>query len=84
MPVPIIAGFVGGVGLMGSFNGLNTYAAGISLPSLPSLAFILLAAQVLKYVCRSPPFPPRGGHKWEIYHPVHIFRGRECAGRPTD
>jgi hypothetical protein len=28
MAVPIIAGFVGGVGLMGSFNGLNTYAAG--------------------------------------------------------
>ncbi|KAL2866440.1 putative MFS transporter [Aspergillus lucknowensis] len=27
MVVPIIAGFVGGVGLMGSFNGLNTYAA---------------------------------------------------------
>ncbi|KAL4943913.1 hypothetical protein BDV06DRAFT_234158 [Aspergillus oleicola] len=27
MAVPIIAGFVGGTGLMGSFNGLNTYAA---------------------------------------------------------
>ncbi|KAL4927007.1 putative MFS transporter [Aspergillus undulatus] len=27
MPVPIIAGFIGGAGLMGSFNGLNTYAA---------------------------------------------------------
>ncbi|KAL5048456.1 major facilitator superfamily domain-containing protein [Aspergillus fruticulosus] len=32
MAVPIIAGFVGGVGLMGSFNGLNTYAAE-ALPS---------------------------------------------------
>ncbi|RAL13744.1 putative MFS transporter [Aspergillus homomorphus CBS 101889] len=27
MPLPIIAAFFGGVGLMGSFNGLNTYAA---------------------------------------------------------
>ncbi|KAL4874102.1 hypothetical protein BDV12DRAFT_191965 [Aspergillus spectabilis] len=32
MVVPIIAGFFGGVGLMGSFNGLNTYAAE-ALPS---------------------------------------------------
>lgn len=28
MAVPIIAAFWAGVGLMGSFNGLNTYAAG--------------------------------------------------------
>ncbi|GKZ55551.1 hypothetical protein AnigIFM49718_000628 [Aspergillus niger] len=28
MVVPIIAAFFGGVGLMGTFNGLNTYAAG--------------------------------------------------------
>lgn len=27
MPVPIIAAFFAGVGLLGSFNGLNTYAA---------------------------------------------------------
>ncbi|KAL5338846.1 major facilitator superfamily domain-containing protein [Aspergillus crustosus] len=27
MAVPIVAGFFGGVGLMGGFNGLNTYAA---------------------------------------------------------
>ncbi|KAL4980864.1 major facilitator superfamily domain-containing protein [Aspergillus desertorum] len=32
MAVPTIAGFIGGVGLMGSFNGLNTYAAE-ALPS---------------------------------------------------
>ncbi|KAL4987645.1 major facilitator superfamily domain-containing protein [Aspergillus falconensis] len=32
LAVPIIAGFVGWVGLMGSFNGLNTYAAE-ALPS---------------------------------------------------
>lgn len=29
MGVPIAAGFFGGVGLMGGFNGLNTYAAGL-------------------------------------------------------
>jgi MFS family permease len=28
MPVPIVAAFVGGFALMGSFNSLNTYAAG--------------------------------------------------------
>ena len=28
MAVPIISAFFGGLGLMGSFNGLNTYAAG--------------------------------------------------------
>lgn len=28
MAVPVIAAFWAGVGLMGSFNGLNTYAAG--------------------------------------------------------
>ncbi|KAL2846770.1 major facilitator superfamily domain-containing protein [Aspergillus pseudodeflectus] len=32
MALPIVAGFVAGVGLMGSFNGLNTYAAE-ALPS---------------------------------------------------
>lgn len=84
MPVPIIAGFVGGVGLMGSFNGLNTYAAGISLSLLPFLPFILLEAQILMCVCRSSPLPPRRGHKWEVYHPVYIFRRRQCAGCPTD
>ena len=30
MVVPIIAAFFSGAGLMGSFNGLNTYAAGKS------------------------------------------------------
>jgi hypothetical protein len=39
MAVPIIAGFFGGMGLMGSFNGLNTYAAGLFLP--PSLFWII-------------------------------------------
>lgn len=29
MVVPIISAFVGGVALMGSFNGLNTYTAGM-------------------------------------------------------
>lgn len=28
MPVPIISAFFAGVGLLGSFNGLNTYSAG--------------------------------------------------------
>ena len=47
MAVPIISAFFGGLGLMGSFNGLNTYAAGkythththiyIYLPSAPPL-----------------------------------------------
>lgn len=32
MVVPIIAAFFGGVGLMGTFNGLNTYAAGTFIP----------------------------------------------------
>lgn len=30
MPVPIISAFFAGVGLLGSFNGLNTYSAGPS------------------------------------------------------
>lgn len=30
MPVPIISAFFAGVGLLGSFNGLNTYSAGSS------------------------------------------------------
>lgn len=33
MPVPIISAFTAGVGLLGSFNGLNTYSAG--KPSIP-------------------------------------------------
>ena len=28
LAVPVITAFAGGMGLMGSFNGLNTYAAG--------------------------------------------------------
>lgn len=32
MPVPIISAFFAGVGLLGTFNGLNTYSAG-ELPS---------------------------------------------------
>lgn len=28
MPVPIISAFFAGVGLLGAFNGLNTYSAG--------------------------------------------------------
>jgi hypothetical protein len=32
MAVPVIAAFWAGVGLMGSFNGLNTYAAGEFFP----------------------------------------------------
>ena len=36
MVVPIIAAFFGGVGLMGTFNGLNTYAAGPFIPYFTS------------------------------------------------
>lgn len=30
MPVPVVSAFTAGVGLLGSFNGLNTYSAGKS------------------------------------------------------
>ncbi|BCS30226.1 putative MFS transporter [Aspergillus puulaauensis] len=47
MPVPIIAGFVGGVGLMGSFNGLNTYAA----EALPShRAEVISGKYIIQYI----------------------------------
>lgn len=29
MPVPVISAFAAGVGLLGTFNGLNTYSAGM-------------------------------------------------------
>lgn len=29
MPVPVISAFTAGVGLLGTFNGLNTYSAGM-------------------------------------------------------
>jgi len=31
MPVPVISAFTAGVGLLGTFNGLNTYSAGMCL-----------------------------------------------------
>ncbi|KAL4901873.1 hypothetical protein BDW74DRAFT_169846 [Aspergillus multicolor] len=47
MPVPIIAGFVGGVGLMGSFNGLNTYAA----EALPAhRAEVIAGKYIVQYI----------------------------------
>ncbi|KAL3435621.1 major facilitator superfamily domain-containing protein [Aspergillus tetrazonus] len=47
MAVPIIAGFVGGVGLMGSFNGLNTYAA----EALPShRAEVIAGKYIIQYL----------------------------------
>jgi hypothetical protein len=62
MALPIVAAFVAGVGLMGSFNGLNTYAAGlISLLFLgPGGHFVCcfmdeIANVVLRY--RSTPLP---------------------------
>ncbi|OJJ47979.1 hypothetical protein ASPZODRAFT_141531 [Penicilliopsis zonata CBS 506.65] len=42
MPVPIISAFFAGVGLMGSFNGLNTYAAGTSIILLLLLSMLIL------------------------------------------
>ncbi|KAL4998182.1 major facilitator superfamily domain-containing protein [Aspergillus recurvatus] len=47
MAVPIIASFVGGVGLMGSFNGLNTYAA----EALPShRAEVIAGKYIIQYL----------------------------------
>lgn len=37
MPVPVIFAFLAGLGLMGSFNGLNTYTAGMIFLLYPSL-----------------------------------------------
>ncbi|KAL3476267.1 major facilitator superfamily domain-containing protein [Aspergillus californicus] len=47
MAVPIIAGFAGGVGLMGSFNGLNTYAA----EALPNKRFEVISGKyIIQYI----------------------------------
>ncbi|KAL4917520.1 major facilitator superfamily domain-containing protein [Aspergillus aurantiobrunneus] len=47
MPVPIIAGFVGGTGLMGSFNGLNTYTA----EAIPShRAEVISGKYIIQYI----------------------------------
>ncbi|KAL4806407.1 major facilitator superfamily domain-containing protein [Aspergillus unguis] len=47
MAVPIIAGFVGGTGLMGSFNGLNTYAA----EALPAhRAEVISGKYIIQYI----------------------------------
>ncbi|KAL2815082.1 major facilitator superfamily domain-containing protein [Aspergillus cavernicola] len=47
MAVPIVAAFFGGVGLMGSFNGLNTYAA----EALPSKRFEVISGKyIIQYI----------------------------------
>lgn len=86
MVVPIIAAFFGGVGLMGTFNGLNTYAAG--KPSIPFITVLCLLWRVEGWfgsandddVCwvglnRSTPPSPIRSHQREIYHPVFVFGG---------
>jgi hypothetical protein len=62
MALPIVAAFVAGVGLMGSFNGLNTYAAGmISLPfwGLKAIFVCCFMDEIANVVvcCRSSPLP---------------------------
>ncbi|KAL2853456.1 major facilitator superfamily domain-containing protein [Aspergillus pseudoustus] len=47
MALPIVAGFVAGVGLMGSFNGLNTYAAE-ALPSRRSE--VISGKYIIQYI----------------------------------
>ncbi|KAL2817367.1 major facilitator superfamily domain-containing protein [Aspergillus granulosus] len=47
MALPIVAGFIAGVGLMGSFNGLNTYAAE-ALPSRRSE--VISGKYIIQYI----------------------------------
>ena len=55
MPVPVIAAFFAGVGLLGTFNGLNTYSAG-------KLPIIVRAAIHLLMIYRGDAtYPFRGG-----------------------
>lgn len=51
MPVPIIAAFFAAVGLLGSFNGLNTYSAGKTEAKFPTASTTLLTN--LQRSCRT-------------------------------
>jgi hypothetical protein len=71
MAVPVIAAFFAGVGLMGSFNGLNTYAAG-------EFSFFV-PGEAADDVCRGDSRTTVRGYQREVYRAVSVFGGEQCG-----
>jgi MFS family permease len=74
MAVPVIAAFWAGVGLMGSFNGLNTYAAG----EFPMVKVKVMVMRML--ICgRGDSRTTIRGYQREVYRAVLMFGREQCS-----
>lgn len=71
LALPIVAAFWIGVGLMGSFNSLNTYTAGEQVP-IHSLYHKDRFYEITVWSTRGLPVGKGRGHLQQVCYPVHL------------